>query len=49
MLDGNFLNWLLFKPLPKAIERGVDYIMLVNIVQELSMLENIIFFNVLIC
>ena len=49
MLDGNFLNWLLFKPLTKAIERGVDYIMLVNIVQELSMLENIIFFNVLIC
>ena len=38
--DGNFFNWLLFNNLPKVMERGVDYIVLVRMVQALCMLEN---------
>ena len=38
--DGNFFNWLLFNPLPKVIERGFNYVVLINIVGALCMLEN---------
>ena len=43
MPDGNFFNWLLPNSLPKAIGRGFDYTVLVNMVQAPCLLENDIF------
>ena len=43
MPDGNFFNWLLNNHLPKVIERGFDYIVLVNMVRAPCMLENDVF------
>ena len=43
MPDGNFFNWLLLNHLPKVIERGVDYIVLVNLVRALSLVEKVVF------
>ena len=43
MPDGNFFYWLLTNSLPKAIVRGFDHIVLVNMVQAPCLLENEIF------
>ena len=49
MADGNFFNWLLSNSLPKAVGRGFDYIVLVNMVQAPCLLEKDIFFRIIIC
>ena len=47
--DGNFLNWLVCNILPKVIERGFNYVLLINMVRAPCMLENDVYFRVIIC
>ena len=49
MLGGNFFKWLFCNRLPKVIERGFNYVLLINMVRAPCMLENDVYFRVIIC